>query len=187
MRQKKVFQVIWLVSILVMISLACSLVGGLGKIVGVDPTEISDAATAIEEISTEIESISTEIDIDELITEVGGGDIIETLIPTDMDIFGGDVDPTAKPTDIPVMAGVTLDEASETLVSYSIETELNKIVDFYNAEMPKNGWTKVEAESKVESDTAKLVFTKADRKATVTIEEDIFFGGMVVEIEITKT
>jgi hypothetical protein len=177
MREKKLFQFFWLLTILAVVSLSCSLAAGV--VPGVSTATLTQTPTGS---ATATGGAATE--------GLGlGAGMMETmlpnLIPTDLDIFGGGGTVGPVPTDIPVMPGGELEESSPTRVVYTLDTEdVNQVVNFYNQEMTKNGWAKVEVESKVGSQTATLVFSKDTRKATFTIEVDDLFGGMTVTIDI---
>ncbi|MEW5870306.1 MAG: hypothetical protein AB1894_13610 [Chloroflexota bacterium] len=183
MHSKKLFQYLWLISILVVIALGCSMLSGVVE------RQIEKG------IETEMESIGTEVDA--LITDMGGEGMIDTMaaeftdIPfldeTGIPFFDETEEPMGeKPADIPVMPGAKMDFTSPTSVEYGVEAEIKAAVDFYEREMPVNGWIKVEAESKVDlpNEMAKLVFQKEGRKATVEIEVDFLFDGTYVTISI---
>lgn len=192
MRNKKYFQILWVVTIIIAVTLSCSL--GLSAIEKELEESISTEVEAIitdaESLETEVGSLITDIDLEAIVTEVD----IEAMV-TEIDIEsmvtevnlddllgGGEGE---KPADIPVMEGVTIDFQSETSVEYPANVPLNEVVAFYEREMPINGWTKVEAESKVLADSAELVYEKGGRKAKITIEQDFFSDDMYVTIEIT--
>ncbi len=172
MRTQRILRFLWALSSLVIISLACT-VALSSPTASATPTKPTDTATATGAVATAPE----------------GSGVLETplpeITPTELgfDFFGGDVG--EKPADIPVMQGGELEEASQTYVEYSLEAEnVAIVVEFYEREMPMNGWTKLDTESRVEAEIATLVYSKENRKATVTIEIDDFFGGTVVTISI---
>lgn len=175
MQRKVVFRFLWVICLLLIASLSCELVEDIAE--DVVETQIDSMITEL--IPTDMESIITEIiptDIEAMFTDMGGGDLLETLMPEETS--------GAKPDDIPVISGGTDLVASETEIVYFTETEFQKVVDFYEAEMPKNGWTKVPGESKSEEGQATLVFTKDTRKAKIEISD--MFIQVSVSISITK-
>ena len=172
----------WLISILVIVSMSCSLLGNF-----VEEQIDKTISTEIESLTTEIDvdSIITQVDLDSISTEIGSitteinpEEIISTLIPEP-------VNTGEKPDGIPN----NIEPNSELITSkihveYTVQKTIKEAADYYDREMPLNGWTKVAAESKVEADLTTLVFTKDNRKATIKIEEDFIFGGTVVTIDI---
>ena len=170
-----------LFSILAIVSMSCSLLGNF-----VEDQIDKTISTEIESLTTEIDvdSIITQVDLDSITTEVGSiiteinpEEIISTLIPEP-------VNTGEKPDGIPIIEPNSDFVTSKTHVEFIVQKTIKEAADFYDKEMPVNGWTKVAAESKVETDLTTLVFTKDNRKATITIEEDFLGGGTVVTIDI---
>ncbi|MBN2547900.1 MAG: hypothetical protein JXB15_01985 [Anaerolineales bacterium] len=178
MQRKVIFRFLWVICLLLIASLSCQLVEDIAE--DVVETQIDSMITEL--IPTDIESIITDIgeimptDIEAMFTDIGGGDILETLMPEETE--------GAKPEDIPVISGGMDLLASETEIVYFTDTAFQKVVDFYETEMPKNGWTKVPGESKSEEGQTTLVFTKGDRKAKIEIAD--MFIQVGVTISITK-
>jgi hypothetical protein len=193
MKNKRYFQVMWVFTILVVISLSCSL--GLSaleeEIEESINTEVEELVTNADAISTEVGSLVTDIDLEGMVTDI---DIEGMVTDIDFEAMVTEIDldnlfgvQGEKPADIPVMEGYTDEFFSATLVEYVVNVALNQVVAYYDREMPVNGWTKVDAESKVQADSAELVYEKGGRKAKITIEKDFFSDGMFVSIEITGT
>jgi hypothetical protein len=181
MRNKKLFQCLLVITLLVAASLSCNLftkpvnvVFGITNTAGVVVTETQGSATqaGIGGIMTESGSIMTEMG--GIMTEVGGIG----------EIFGSDATgtPGVKPADIPVVDDAADLVGTPVSVSYTTEKNFQAVVDFYNKEMLTNGWMKVEAESRASADSADLVFTKGVRKARISILDN--FLGVTVTVAI---
>jgi hypothetical protein len=168
MQKRKLFWVILALTALLSFSLACKLVSGpfddldqLEETAGALETEID-----IEAIETEFNAMSTEMD--------GEFDIMGTEFPD----FSGE-----KPADIPVIDGGDEFLASENEVSYFVEKDFQEVVDFYDQQMPTNGWVKVENETKNEDGSIEMVFEKEGRKATVMITDLFAMQAVFITIE----
>lgn len=187
--KKRYFRWIWLVSLLAMVTLSCSLLGNVieDQIDKSIETQAEAILTEvdIESIVTEVdlEAIVTEIDVESIVTEINPEEIfdtVETLMPAPENTG-------ERPEGIPILEPNEDFVTSLTHVEYVVQKPVTEATSFYDQQMPANGWTKVAAESKVETDVTTLVFTKDNRKATITIEEDFIFGGTVVTIDIVTT
>jgi hypothetical protein len=186
MAHKKIFRWIWLFCILAMVTMSCSLLGNFveGQI---DKTIETQAEAIITEIDIEslvtevdLDAIVTQIDVESIITQVNPEGLLDTLVPQP-------VNTGERPEGIPILEPNSDFITSKTHVEFTVEKTVKEVVDYYEQQMPSNGWTKVAAESKVETDVTTLVFTKDNRKATIMIEEDFLFGGTTVTIEIVQT
>jgi len=157
MSGQKVFQHLWLVSVLAILALSC-------KLVTLPFQEVAEFQNTAEALVTEVGDLATEVDFEAIITE--SGDIIETAAAefTEIPPLTGE-----KPADIPVMEGGEDLFSSAGMVSYTTNKDFQTVVDFYLREMPKNGWVKNESESSQSEGQATLVFQKEGRKATVII------------------
>jgi hypothetical protein len=147
-------------------------------------TQINDSG-----IKQTMEAYATDIDAGKLIetaqaavTDVGESGIRQTVqaLATDLPGISGE-----KPADIPVPAQGASDlVASENLVSYLSADSFQVAVNFYETEMPLNGWSKIERESSVRDNLATLVFEKSSRRASVIITEIPFINQVTVIINI---
>lgn len=176
MQGKKVFRYIWLVVLLLAATLSCNLLTDIQEMI-----ELKDTA---EGIITDVGGIITEIPIEGIVTGVGAMstqfEAIETeigTIVTEMPDFTGE-----KPEDVPIMEGGMEMMASEGMIAYTIDKNYQEVVDYYEREMPINGWVKVEGS--VEESYAQLVFEKADRKATIDITGIPFIDQTSVTIMV---
>lgn len=186
---RKHFRWVWLASLLAIVTLSCSLLGNLIED-QIDKTIETQAEAILTEVDLEsivtevdLESIVTEIDVESIVTEINPDEIfdtVETLMPEPENTG-------ERPEGIPVLEPNEDFITSLTHVEYVVQKTVKEASDFYEQQMPANGWTKVAAESKVETDSTTLVFTKDNRKATITVEEDFLFGGTVVTIDIVTT
>ena len=92
---------------------------------------------------------------------------------------------TRVPNDIPQVEGeknVLVDTSN--FLSYTTALDLRTVEDFYEREMPANGWTKIEQGSVVSAASAIFIYEKSGRRATVTISADTGAGGTLVAIVI---
>lgn len=93
--------------------------------------------------------------------------------------------PGGAPADIPqVEGGKTNLIATNSFVSYTTPLDLRSVMDFYEREMPNNGWTKVEQGSVVSAASAIFIYEKPGRRATLTISADTGVGATLVVIAI---
>ncbi len=170
MRNQKIFRYILFITLLVAASLSC-------KTVTKPFEKISGIATDIEDMM----GIATEIDVEGLATDIDIGGMETELAPmitevqgiiTDMPDLTGE-----KPTDVPIIEGGEEIMSSKGLITISTDKELREVVDFYESQMPANGWAKVDG--KVEEDSAELVFQKEARKATISIDSIPFIGTTI--------
>jgi hypothetical protein len=189
MPQKQVFRYLWVISILVMVGLSCSLLSRFVENT-VNNTVNNVIDTQVGGISTDVGSLITEVDVGSLITEADIGSLITDININEpfgiIDTAFPEVTNTGeKPEGIPVMEPNTDLITNKTHVEFATTKTTQDATTFYTQQMPANGWTKVEAESKVENDVTTLVYTKDTRKATIQIEEDFLFGGTLVTIDVT--
>ncbi len=100
-----------------------------------------------------------------------------------------DVKPTGAPAggcaDIPVMANAsgasTVAVAGQTTITYQSASGMDAVLAFYQAEMPKCGWTIVEKDTVIVNGiSAVFSFTKGDAKASFTLTNQA--GGTLVVI-----
>jgi hypothetical protein len=93
--------------------------------------------------------------------------------------------PSEAPADVPIMEGEKEDlYTSPDLVSYTISADLNAVKDFYDREMPSNGWEKQEGQT-IETDQGVLMaFQKGDRSASVTLSVQPGTSNTVVVVTL---
>ena len=179
MHNQKVYQYLLVIFLIAAASLGCQLFTSPIEKVQSVATEVATQVN-VNSISTQVGSLATENDAGSITTEIGSlttqiGDIGSLI--TELPDFSG-----TKPTDIPIIEGGEELLASETSVSFTTNKTLQEVIDFYNKEMPANGWTKVEAESKKTEEETTLVFEKGNRKATISITD--MFISLMVQISI---
>lgn len=91
------------------------------------------------------------------------------------------------PQDIPLVEGdKTSLVTTESFVTYFTSMEFSAVESFYEAQMPTNGWTKVDKESIQNKNSAVLVYEKPSRKATVTLGVNPTNNRTVVVITISQ-
>jgi len=179
-RQKFFRYLLGAVLVLAFIALACNTFNSLG---GVKETAES-VGTVVEggmQVMETGQAVTTDIDMGGMVTQIGGvvtemGGIITEIsgggglpIPG---FSGGDGE---KPEDIPVMTNAEDESSGSNMVSYLTASSVSEAVDFYNREMPNNGWTKTDEETPGEG--TRMKFEKGDRKAMVEIFPAMMFQG----------
>jgi hypothetical protein len=189
MTNKKYFRWLWLICVVIMVSISCSLIGNV-----VENQIDKSISTQVEGIVTnaDVQSIATQVDLNSIVTEIDVGSLATQINPDEIfntveTMIPGDGTSEPPPPDVPIMPANSDLFTTKTSIEFSVQNSIKEATDYYEKEMPAKGWTKVQAESKVESDVTTLVFTKDNRKATITIEEDFIFGGTSVAIEITQS
>ena len=85
------------------------------------------------------------------------------------DAFGL-VDPES--VDLPMMPEANIDLAMEGMVSYTVDAELNDVVEFYQTELANAGWTPKEDESFVSAETAILGFSKEGANLNLIVSQE---------------
>jgi len=170
MRNQKVFRFLLLIVLLLAVSLSCKTITKPFESI----KDIINLATDIdvEGIVTQVEGFATEIDIEGMQTEIAPMITEVQEMITEMPDLSGE-----KPVDIPIIEGSDEMISSKGLITYSTDKELQEVVDFYNQQMPPNGWNKTE--EKVEEDSAELKFEKGGRKAKINVIAFPFIGTNV--------
>lgn len=189
---KPFFRIALVICLLVAASLACRLINNIRQ--GVEMVGTGQAfATDLSGFATEIIPGGVVETAQAMITQVEQSGIVETAqsaiteqAPT-IQAFVTEVyiDPEKAPSDIPVMEGEkSAFVGTPSAVSYFINVEMAKVVNFYKQEMPAKGWTFIQSDSTEDETTAELKFQKGGRKATVMITEVPFVGQTTVVITI---
>ena len=204
MNSKVVFRFLWAISILVMVALSCRLTSRAGELKATGEALATDIesgrkilgtgeafATQIGEsgIKETMQAVVTDIDesglqetFQAVTTEIDQSGIKETLqaAATDLPKLSGD-----KPADIPVFEGQKDDLVSSAeIVSYISAGSFQEILDFYEREMPSNGWSKVNQDSSILENLANLTYQKNGRKAIILITHVPFISQTTVLITI---
>ncbi len=195
-------------SILIMSALACSFFSGISQGQEILTTAQS-LATEIDggEIIATVEALATSINPGELLETVQAAatgfnpdDMLATAnaIGTVAADQGGDPLATAQalatqanlgsgdpPEDIPILDG-EIDNlfTSDFSVSYGTSVEFAEVVQFYQDEMPANGWDE-DTDARVLTEIAAvIVYNKIDRSAVVTISAIPGLNQTLVQIFI---
>jgi hypothetical protein len=119
--------------------------------------------------------------------EAGITEIAPTFEALSTEIY---TSPEQAPADIPIMPGETSAFVGQAdSITYVIDADFNKVVDFYKSEMPNKGWTASDTGSGPSASVpgmsnVELHFTKDTRKATVVITEIPFVGQTTVQINL---
>jgi hypothetical protein len=206
MRKKKVYQYVLGVTLLLGLSLGCSLVDrvaglrstaeSVGTAVG-DGLELIDtvgaAATSVEESGIKDTALAAATKIDEsglkdtalaVGTKIEESGVKETVQAAATEVF---ISPEGVPEDIPIYdAELNAFVGSERAVSYFVDVAFADVLDFYKMELPARGWSKVDFGT-VETDmTAELHYEKGNRELTVVITEVPFVNQTTVVISIVE-
>lgn len=89
------------------------------------------------------------------------------------------------PGDIPVMKGDKLNYiASKQGVSYIVDANFKAVLDYYEREMPLNGWDRIDASSEVSGNAAAIFFQKRDRLSIVNLSFNTATNQTMVSITI---
>jgi len=74
------------------------------------------------------------------------------------------------PADVPIVSGeIKIFYAQESLISYSTPIPIQEVVDFYNTQMPIQGWDLVEDNVWISENGAIITFVKNDWQAVITL------------------
>jgi hypothetical protein len=204
MNIRMIFRWAWVILILATFSLGCKLVTGVSRAITI-ATEVNLEGLATE---VDLGSLPTKVDLENLMTQVGGiateidqgafetensvmatqmgamatdlglGDLM-TQMPVLQGTMMAFVTPSGFPADIPILEGErTFMGGTANQIQYAVQAKVSDAVEFYRREMTARGWSEG-SNSQVQADVAVLVFQRGDRKVTVTITKDLFFGAIV--------
>lgn len=193
MRRQNQFRILWGISLIVVMSIACGLTGAVDRI-----REGQQAVATIQGIVTQIDesgiistgqAIATEIDESGLsetamaaVTEIAESGISETAQAFATEIV---IDPGDVPPDIPIMDGdKSAFVGTEQNITYTIDMEFQQVLDYYQREMPARGWSEVEGSSVISDNFATLQYTKPGKQADISITEIPILGQVTVLISI---
>lgn len=177
----------WLLALLaiLLVASACNLVANL-----FNPTDrvISEVEEIVEDIDTdqiesEIEALATQLpsQIPDL-GEIGDLNDLEATVQAVQESFASG----EKPADIPLVdEPVEIIFSSAELLSYTTPLDLEKVLSFYQEEMPAHDWQRVDDGSMIMADAAILEFSKPDRNANITLSINPQDGSTVVMVAIT--
>jgi hypothetical protein len=85
--------------------------------------------------------------------------------------------------DIPIMPDATDKSVFGTLISYKSPSAFREVLDFYQDEMPNNGWEASADEPLITDDFASLTYEKDGRKASITLTVDNDQVSVLISIE----
>jgi hypothetical protein len=193
---KNLLRYAWFLILLVFVTLGCRLVSRIGETRATVEAAATNAKQGLKVLGT-AQAMLTQVDSSDILgtaraveTEIGASGLLETAVaaatqegPSMLETAqafatqeGPGLQETAKaamgepPADIPIIEGEKDNIVTgEFLVSYEIPMSLQDVAEFYKAEMPANGWSKVE-QGWIESETiAALNYEKSDRTAAITL------------------
>lgn len=192
------------ISVMTLIALSCSIVSRVGEFRATGEALATSVESGREMLGTG-QAIVTQIDesgiketMQAVATELGESGVKETVQAVATDIDESGIKETAqavvtdlpslsgeKPADIPVLTDGASDlVASQDIVSYLSSGTFQDAMDFYEREMPVNGWSKIERDSSVYESLATLVYEKSGRRATIVITQIPFINQVTVLITI---
>ena len=191
-------------SMLTMIALSCSIVSRAGELRATGEVLATSVESGREMLGTG-QAIVTKIDesgiketMQAVATDIGESGVKETVQAVATDIDESGIKETAqavvtdlpgftgeKPADIPVLSDGAKDMiASQDMVSYLSPGTFQEVVDFYEREMPLNGWSKIDLDSSIIENLATLIYEKSGRRASVIITQIPFINQVTVLITI---
>jgi hypothetical protein len=189
--QKNPYKMIWVISILIIASLACSVLNNVNQFQqGVQSvaTQIQGVASQAPGLIATARAIATEnpglIQTGQALITTQGPGLIETLqaFATENPSLaktaiamatqaakGGN--PDLAPSDIPILPQDRLEQYNGTpgMVAFFTNMKYSKVVSFYKTEMVKNSWKAVDQGTVETSISTVLNFSKDKRTASVTI------------------
>jgi hypothetical protein len=189
--QKIPFKMIWVISILILASLACSMLTNVNQFqqdVQSVSTQIQGVATQAPGLIATARAIATEnpglIQTGQaLITTQGPGlmktlqafatanpSLAQTAIAMVTQASKGG-NPDSAPSDIPLLPQDRLEQYNGTpgMVVFFTNMKYSKVVSFYKTEMVKNSWVPVEKGTVEASSSTVLNFSKDKRTSSVLI------------------
>ena len=192
MDRKKFFRILLGITVLVGASLACrtftsarqdvediqSTAQAMGTAVG-DGQDLLETGQAL---ATQVDESGLKETVAAAATQLAESGLLETARAAATE-YGPDVKETLQaiatdfpdsqsppPAGIPLMDGERSNYyASDQFVSYTIKQDFQIVLDFYEREMPDNGWVRQENGSTIFAQTATVVFQKDGRTAFVAI------------------
>lgn len=206
MRRKNVYQFTLGLTLLLGLSLGCSLVD---RVAGLQSTaesvstavggglELIDtvgaAATSVGESGIKDTALAAATKIDEsglkdtalaVGTKLEESGVKETVQAAATQFF---ISPEGVPEDIPIYdAELNAFVGSEKAISYFVEVPFDTVLDFYKTELTARGWSKIDFGT-IETDmTAELHYEKGDRELTIVITEVPFVNQTTVVINIVE-
>jgi hypothetical protein len=109
----------------------------------------------------------------------------QMALPTDMEALATQfsTSPEDAPPDIPIIEGEKgAFIVSPQAVSYFVAASFQEALAFYQREMPTNGWTLVEASTRIQETDAELHYMKDGRQAIVILAAIPFFDQTTVVV-----
>jgi len=196
MSAKMFFRWLLLVSLLAAVGLGCQLVNNITD--GFQMVSTGQAvATEFGALATQIIPAGIEETAQALVTEIDQSGIIETAqaaITEKAPELGETVQalstevytsPEEAPADIPIVTGETnAFFGSPQAISYLVSLDLKDVLDFYQREMPINGWQQLTDQGFSNETMAEIHFVKGGRKAILLATQLPFVGQTSVAITI---
>ncbi len=191
MNRQNTYRFLLVISLIVVVSLACGLTESVDRV-----REGQKAVQTLQGVATQIDesgivetgqAIATQVDesgiketVGAVATEVDESGAKETLQAFATEIV---VEPGELPPDIPIMEGEKdAFVGSDQAVSYFISAEFDDVLNFYQNQMPANGWTQVETKTTITDITATLQYKKGDRQMDIVLSKVPFLGQVSVII-----
>lgn len=196
MNRKTRSYMVWLV-VIITITLACACPGIPNELLQAqDNIETAQAIITeipVDEMMQTAQALATEMPIEDMLGTVEGlasempvspEDLLQTASAGGLPLPGTGNENKDLPQDIPIV-GERNDDlfSSKGLVNYTTSLDLNTVLDFYQSEMPTNGWQPTENEPIINPQTSVLYFEKPQRTAMITINNTDGETGVTIVIE----
>jgi hypothetical protein len=89
-------------------------------------------------------------------------------------------------SDVPVMPDATEKSSMGSLITYKSASTFQEVLDFYQDEMPANGWEPSAGEPLLTGELAMLAYEKEGQKASITITVDSGQVSVMISVEDTS-
>jgi hypothetical protein len=108
------------------------------------------------------------------------------LVQTAQAIIRNEIPTGEPPGDVPVMNRDQLRDffGSSNYIFYSTAIEYSEVLQFYQAQMPNNGWQYLEYDSHEYANAAQLVYQKDNRSVSINLSANPLNNTTVVVINI---
>ncbi len=176
MKRSNIYKIVWVVSILAVVSLACALTGAID-----DLREGQKAIETVQGIATQIDESGIGETAQAMVTQIDESGIKQTVQGAITEIA---VAPGEIPDDIPIMEGNQALVSAADVISYMMpDKEFQEVVDYYKNEMPAKGWVKLDSGSESDNLTT-LEYEKDGRKVSIVITKVPVLNQVTVLISI---
>lgn len=190
MLTRKTYRFGWVIGIMAMTALACTC-GALGQVQGgvqtaqALATQGGQLVTQAQGLATQGVALATQVEQSGLLktaeaglTEAATSGVFETMQAVGTELEGPTGTPSGDSTEVPTTNGVPEDipiysdnaqmQVISGIITYQAHGDLPTLTQFYETEMPNNGWE--QAQAPITSSAASiLTYKKGDRTATINM------------------